>query len=101
MIVNPNKPNILQWDSPEDKGTYCTGTADHTEIIWALLSSPKVGLRSLLKLSHGAQAALSCVHGQAEQAAFNCNVTNTYKKVQASPPVKFLTPDVPQQLPLL
>lgn len=38
MIENPNKPNICQWDSPEDKCTYCTETADNPGINPALLN---------------------------------------------------------------
>lgn len=85
MIANPNKPNIFQWDSHEDKCIYCTETAGKPEInplLLHLLSSSKVVLRSLLKPSHGAKAALRCVHGQAEQVAFNCNVTNICIKIQ-------------------
>lgn len=39
MIANPNKPNIFQWDSHEDKRTYCTETADNPEMNPVLLNS--------------------------------------------------------------
>lgn len=90
MIANPNKPNIFQWDSHEDKCTYCIETASKPEInplLLHLLSSSKVVLRSSLKPSHGAKAALRCVHGLAEQVAFNCNVTNICIKIQTFPQI--------------
>lgn len=89
MIANPNKPNIFQCGSHEDKCADCTETAGNPEInpvLLNLLSSSKVVLRSLLKPSHGAKAALRCVHGQAEQIAFNCNVTNRYIYKYKHPP---------------
>lgn len=77
-------------DSHEDKCTHCTETADNPDInpaLLSLLSSSKVVLRSLLKPSQGAKAALRCVHGQAEKIAFNCNVTNIYKKYKHPPQI--------------
>lgn len=106
MIANPNKLNIFQWDSHEDKHTYCTETADNPKMNPVLLNGGICSASRRLFSDHCSSQAMEqklhsgvCMGGQSELLLIA--MLPTYiKKIQTSPP-KFLTPDVPQQLPLL
>lgn len=92
MIANPNKLSIFQWDSHEDKHTYCTETADNPKMNPVLLNGGICSATRRLFSDHCSSQAMEqklhsgvCVAGQSELLLIA--MLPTYiKKIQTSPP---------------